>query len=268
MVARVFKWWLLTVREEDYQGRDNALSDSIQYIRGQLEVGEGGFRHWQICVCLREKRGLNFVRELFGGTAHCEPSRSDAAREYVWKEDTRVEGTQFERGELPMRRASKQDWEEVWQKAKEGKFEEIPSQVRICNYNNLRRIASDYGSAVGMERSCVLYWGRTGSGKSRRAWNEAGMDAYPKDPRTKFWDGYRGEEHVVLDEFRGNIDIAHMLRWLDRYPVRVEIKGSSTPLRVRKIWITSNLPLESWYTDIDPLTLEALQRRIEVIEMQ
>lgn len=91
------------------------------------------------------------------------------------------------------------------------------------------------------------------------------MDAYSKDPRTKFWDGYRGQEHVVLDEFRGAIDVSHLLRWFDRYPVRVEIKGASTPLLVKKFWITSNLPVEAWYPQVDAETLEALKRRINII---
>jgi len=33
--------------------------------------------------------------------------------------------------------------------------------------------------------------GRTGTGKSRRAWDLAGFGSYPKDPCTKFWDGYQ-----------------------------------------------------------------------------
>jgi len=61
------------------------------------------------------------------------------------------------------------------------------------------------------------------------------------DPRSKFWDAYSGHEHVVIDEFRGGIDISHMLRWLDRYPVLVEVKGSSVCLKAGVIWITSNL---------------------------
>ena len=56
----------------------------------------------------------------------------------------------------------------------------------------------------------------------------------PKDPRTKFWDGYRNQENVVIDEFRGAIDIAHILRWFDRYPVIVEVKGSSVVLSAKK----------------------------------
>jgi len=117
-----------------------------------------------------------------------------------------------------------------------------------------------------MERICMVFWGKTGTGKSRRAWEEAGMDAYCKDPRTKFWDGYQDEENVVIDEFRGGIDISHLLRWLDRYPVRVEIKGSSKPLKAKKIWITSNLSPLMWYPLIDEETLAALMRRLIVEE--
>lgn len=36
-----------------------------------------------------------------------------------------------------------------------------------------------------MLREVHCFWGTTGSGKSFRAWAEAGLDAYPKDPRTK-----------------------------------------------------------------------------------
>ncbi len=107
----------------------------------------------------------------------------------------------------------------------------IPANVRVVNYRTIRAIGSDYSRAAGMERQCMVFWGKTGTGKSRRAWDEAGLDAYCKDPRTKFWDGYQDEENVVIDEFQGGIDISHLLRWLDRYPVRVEIKGASKPLK-------------------------------------
>lgn len=114
----------------------------------------------------------------------------------------------------------------------------------------------------------MVYYGATGTGKSRRAWDEAGPDAYCKDPRSKFWCGYQGQQHVIVDEFRGGIDISHMLRWLDRYPVRVEIKGSSRPLRATKIWITSNVHPMNWYIDLDAETKSALLRRLEITEFQ
>lgn len=117
-----------------------------------------------------------------------------------------------------------------------------------------------------MERSVVVYYGPTGTGKSRSAWAEAGLDAYPKDPRSKFWDGYQSHRNVVIDEYRGAIDISHLLRWFDRYPVLVEVKGSSVVLSADRIWITSNLHPDSWYPEIDPLTLAALKRRLVITE--
>ena len=118
-----------------------------------------------------------------------------------------------------------------------------------------------------MERSCVVYWGPTGTGKSHRAWREAGLAAYPKISTTKFWDGYRSHEHVVIDEFRGAIGIEKMLTWLDKYPVIIENKGSSTVLCATRIWITSNLHPNDWYPDVDQETKDALMRRLEIVHV-
>jgi hypothetical protein len=137
----------------------------------------------------------------------------------------------------------------------------------VAHYRTLRAIGSDYALPAAMERSCMVFWGPTGSGKSRRAWEESTLDAYPKDPRTKFWCGYNGQEHVVVDEFRGGIDISHLLRWLDRYPVIVEIKGASVVLQAKKIWITSNIPPVQWYPDLDASTFAALERRLTIINI-
>jgi len=119
-----------------------------------------------------------------------------------------------------------------------------------------------------MERRCFVYWGNTGTGKSRSAWASAGMEAYPKIPTSKFWDGYAGHEHVVIDEFRGGIDIAHVLRWFDRYPVIVETKGAAVVLRAKTIWITSNLHPRDWYPTLDYLSYQALERRLEITEFE
>ena len=80
------------------------------------------------------------------------------------------------------------------------------------------------------------------------------------------FDGYVNQSHVILDEFRGTIDISHLLRWLDRYPVLVEGKGTTRPFVASKIWITSNLPPTKWYPDLDELTMAALLRRLTVVE--
>jgi len=90
------------------------------------------------------------------------------------------------------------------------------------------------------------------------------LDAYPKAPLTKWWDGYRGQDHVVIDEFSGVVAITQILRWFDRYPVLVEVKGSAIPLVASKIWITSNLEPEEWYPGLNPIQMAALKRRLTI----
>lgn len=138
----------------------------------------------------------------------------------------------------------------------------------MAHYRTLRTISYDYLVPVGFVRSVYVYCGKPGTGKSRRAWAEAGMDAYPKDPLTKFWDAYQGQKHVVIDEFRGGVDIAHILRWTDRYPLIVGTKGSATVLKAEKIWITSNLHPTLWYPQVCDDTKNALLRRLIIEEFE
>jgi len=255
-------YWLLTIPHADFLPY---LPPGCAYIAGQLESGaESSYLHWQVLVAFDRKCRLGHCKKIFGASAHCELSRSSAARDYVWKDETAVAGTRFELGEFKLRRNDRSDWERIRECAKRGDLESVPADVYVRNYNQLKRIAVDNLQPVGYEREVVVFWGRTGSGKSRRAWEEAGLQAYPKDPRSKFWDGYRGQEHVVIDEFRGGIDVAHLLRWFDRYPVIVEVKGSSVVLSAKKIWLTSNISPDTWYPDCDPETIAALRRRINI----
>lgn len=251
------RWWILTIPHAHFLPYQ---PPAVKFIRGQLELGAGGFLHWQLIVHFRQPSRLAAVRALFGDF-HAEPTRSAAALEYVWKEDTRVPNTQFELGEMPVNRAVAADWDRVRTAARAGELDAIPADIYVRNYSNLKRIAVDHMEPVALVREVYVFWGRTGTGKSRRAWAESGLDAYPKDPRSKFWDGYRGQESVVVDEFRGGIDISHLLRWLDRYPVIVEVKGSSVVLRATKLWITSNISPDDWYPELDAETKAALRRR-------
>lgn len=259
------KIWLLTIPRADWTP---CLPPGVAYCKGQCESGgTTGYEHWQLIAYFKRTVRLRAVKSVFANTAHCEPSRSAAADAYVEKEETRIEGTQFEFGTKPVRRNSAHDWEEIRSKAIEGRISEVPADVYIRCYSALRRISADHMRPEPQERMVHVYWGPTGTGKSRRAWNEAGLDAYPKDPLSKFWDGYSGQEHVIIDEFRGTVNISHVLRWFDRYPVIVEIKGSSVPLKARVIWITSNLHPREWYPDLDEKTLEALLRRLNIIKI-
>jgi len=263
-------FWLLTVPYPnefiESSLASGLLPDSVVWLKGQQEKGATtGYHHYQCIVAFSKKVSLSFVVGVFGRGTHAELSRSEAAVDYCGKEETRI-GDPFELGARPFRRNSKTDWESVWAAAKSGDLDRIPANVRVVNYHAIRSIRSDHSEPRGIEKQVSVFWGPTGTGKSRRAWDEAGISAYAKCPRSKFWDGYQDQQFVIIDEFRGGIDVSHLLRWFDRYPVRVEIKGSSRPFNASRIWITSNVRPELWYPGLDEATLDALMRRLTVEE--
>lgn len=261
-IRKPARYWIFTIPQADFTP---FLPPGFKYLKGQLESGETtGYQHWQLMGILSRPQRLSWIKSVLGDSAHAEPTKSAAAEDYVWKDDTSISGTRFELGQKPFNRNNSKDWEQVWDLAKTGRIDEIPYDIRFIHYKTIKNIQKDYLLPVASEKQVIVYWGRSGAGKSRRAWDEAGFSAYPKDPNTKFWDGYQSQENVVIDEFRGKIDISHMLRWLDRYPVIVECKFGAVSLCAKKLWVTSNKDPRQWYPEIDQETQNALLRRLNI----
>lgn len=115
-----------------------------------------------------------------------------------------------------------------------------------------------------------IYWGVAGSGKTHKAKMESGYfenpdDVYMKIPSTKFWDGYRGQKNVIIDEFDGQINLSHLKVWCDPSGTacQVEVKGGAVPLEATKFWITSNRDWRTWYPNMDANDLDAIKRRFD-----
>jgi len=102
------------------------------------------------------------------------------------------------------------------------------------------------------------YWGSTGTGKTRKAYDEnPGLYSWPGG---LWFDGYSGESVLLLDEFDGSqIPFRDLLRILDRYPLRVAVKGGFKHAAWKKVVITSNKVPSSWYPFED---FAPLERRI------
>ena len=55
----------------------------------------------------------------------------------------------------------------------------------------------------------------------------------------KWWEGYDAHPNVLIDDFRKDFCTFHeLLRILDRYPYRIEVKGTSRQLLAKRIIIT------------------------------
>lgn len=96
------------------------------------------------------------------------------------------------------------------------------------------------------KRTVKWFWGPTGTGKTRMAWQEL-MHEYKinqiwcsSGKLEPFFIGYVNQRAVILDDLRpGSIRFELLLRILDGYPVHVNVKGGQSMWMAEKIIITA-----------------------------
>jgi len=133
MPGQVGRYWMLTIPHHQFTPY---LPEGLGYLKGQLEEGEGGFVHWQVLAVFPRNQRLAAVRTIFG-PVHAELTRSAAADDYVWKEESRIDGTQFELGQRALRRGHAPDWEAVRNDARAGRLDAIPGDIYVRCYNQV-----------------------------------------------------------------------------------------------------------------------------------
>lgn len=122
----------------------------------------------------------------------------------------------------------------------------------------------------------IWYWGKTGTGKTRRAYWEAKNineceEPYVKSSAGIWFDGYDGQKVAIFDDIRSNwFEYSFLLKLLDRYPHRVQIKGGSRQWKPDIIYITSPFPPKEMYTTMQENDnrdlIDQLIRRITRVE--
>jgi hypothetical protein len=240
----------------------------VRCLAWQPEIGENGNHHLQGCLQTKRPARLSAVKSWLPGQAHLQVRRGTwaQAKRYCTKVDTRKPGA------LPMvcgdepRQGARNDLVSIKERidsgAKEAEIAEEFFGQWVRYYKAFNRYRGIKLPNRNFPTFTQVYWGPPGTGKTRRAFDEAGPDAYwlPKPNGSRvFWDGYEGQEHVVIDEFFGWMPRDLMCRVCDRYPFRVETKGGSVPFVAKKIWITSNSPPAEWWSRIG---LGPMRRRL------
>lgn len=109
--------------------------------------------------------------------------------------------------------------------------------------------------------------GSTGSGKSHMAYENYDPVTHYTLPNDKgWWDGYVGQEIVVINEFRGNIIYSELLDLCDKWPKSVPRRGREpVPFLAKKIIITSSMRPKEVYCNLSASDgIEQLLRRFEL----
>jgi len=245
------------------------LNDNATYSIYGLETGETGTEHYQGYCYFKQPITFKRITEILP-RAHVEKQRGtcEDAILYCKKDGNFTEyGTKPDRGGGNTQRDK---WLRIVAMGKSGDWEtleeEFPSEsVRFKNAIRSLRIRPTFTIDGDLENE---WWcGPTGSGKSRRLWNEYPLH-YNK-PLNKWWDGYVDQDVVSIEEWspKNECTASNLKIWADRYPFTGEIKGGSLQrIRPKKIIVLSNYSIEQCFTaeeDILPL-----KRRFKVIRFE
>lgn len=268
------RWWLLTLNNPPLSFQSTyevALTflRSLKYMVGQLEEGEvTKTPHFQFVIWCSEAVRPSAIHKAFPGAHVLFVNNPDKAIEYVTKERTRFGGP-WELGTRPVRRNNPDDWQRIYDLARENRIAEVPPEIQIKHMPNLIKIRDMFlkpkDSVHGKVRGLWIY-GPPDTGKSFFARNYLGLEpVYPKT-QAKWWDGYQQEKVVVLDDMDSNC-LAHFMKiWTDVYAFIAEAKGTTVAPNHHVFVVTSNETIEEVFKDLKPDFIHAIRRRFTVVE--
>jgi hypothetical protein len=251
----------------------------IRYVVFQIEIAPTtGREHVQAYIELTKSVRPSFLKGKIGTrNFHVEARRGtrEQARGYCMKEETRVRGP-WEFGEWSIGGQGARNDLVVLKRDLDG---DAPMLVIASNHFGLflkyRKSIEAYMNLRVEPRSwrteLHILWGTSGSGKSWDAAHAAreGESIYRlrrpvQQGGSLWWDGYTGQEVLIVDEFSGWIPFGVLLTLADEYPLSVEVKGGVTQFLARRIYVTSNLHPKRWYSVVssDESQWSALDRRV------
>ncbi len=248
-------------------GEEVCPTTGRQHLQGYVQFTEG--------VTIR-----TIKRRLDDGALHLERRKGSAAeaiRYCLKRDDDEIEKTVVEFGDRPKEKAGKRtDLDEVRALLSAGKGVSAVLDSG-ANYQGVR-FAEKWLSYKEVGRdpdasppTIKWYWGPTGSGKSRAACAEAtashgAVGTWWAAGGLRWYDGYDAHGAAILDDFRPEWCKLHvLLRVLDRYPLRVEVKGGFRQWKPSVIYITCPKPPSECYLDCGE-DVEQLIRRITVVK--
>lgn len=258
-------------------GRETCPTTGRQHLQGYVE-----FKHQKTMSAVKAWMANNQLHlEKRSGTAkeaadYCKKGEQSHAE---WKEFQETgpnfgkNASFFEKGEIskdPKEGGSleKDRWQRAKEAAKEGRFDDIDDEIYMRHYSTIKKIRLDsIQSKATLDGEFENEWfvGPSGSGKSKTARDE-NPDAFDKDPKERWWDGYNGEDVVLIDDFDKyqKAQGGDLKRWSDRYSFPATVKGGYMHIRPKKIVVTSQYyPYQIWD---DQETLDAIGRRFKIRE--
>lgn len=289
--------WLVTINNPVDKGFDhNAIKAQLLLFKNCVywcmsdEIGkDGGTYHTHIFICCSGAVRFSTLKKRFTG-AHFDVCKGTALdnKNYVFKEgkwsntekeDTRVDGMQEEWGECPVeRQGQRNDINDLYAMIKDGlsNYEIIESSPQyMLNLDKIERcrqvVQDEKYKSTWRELQTMYVYGQTGAGKTRTIMELYGYEhVFRVTDYEHPFDGYKGQDVIVFEEFRSSMRIGDMLNYLDGYPVELRCRYANKVACYTKVYLVSNIPLTEQYRDIQDTqseTWNAFLRRIHSVKI-
>ena len=254
------------------------------------EIGAEGTPHTH--VYLHFKSGVRFsqIKKAFP-SAHIETAQGSPSenRDYIRKEgkwldsekkETNLSETFEEFGVIPKSHSGERsDLTILFDLIVDGLsnaeiLRQNPNFIRYLNYIDRTRQAlrEDEFKNKWRDISVIYVYGETNTNKTRTYMEEYGYENVCRITNysgNAIWDGYRGQDVVIFEEYRSQILISELLTWLEGYPnCSLRARYADKVACFTKVVIISNIPIEEQYRNIQqdsPATWRAFLRRIQKV---
>jgi len=247
--------------------------EDIKYFICQLEECPETKRiHWQGYVEFKNVKTRKQAQKIIGDEkCHIEKrlGSREQAREYCMKSKTQLKPP-IEIGEFGKGQGKRTDLEKVVELVKSETtlkkiMEECP--IEYIKYNRgIEKLKNGLTQKKMRKVKTYFLWGKSGIGKTHYVYEKYGIENvymvnFQKGTTTWF-DGYNGEEVIMIDDYYGEISYGTLLKICDKYPYNAPIKGGFVNAEWKRVYITSNDPPETWYPFQE--NIEGLKRRLNV----
>lgn len=294
--AQSRKWMLTINNPKSYDLDHDKIVDTLHlfhptYFCMSDEVASTGTEHTHIFLYAKSPIRFGTLKRRFP-TAHIDKVAGTAAenRDYIKKEgkwehtnkaETRVEGTFLEFGTIPTQgEENSPKMYQLLQHVKDGFstteiVEENPSFcLQTQKIDQLRdSLESEPFRRQFRDLEVHYLFGASGAGKTRSIFQKHDVEDicritdYGGNKGVRF-DAYHTQPVLVFEEFHSQIPIEEMLNYLDIYPLTLPARYQDRVACYTTVYITSNIPLEEQYLEIQsckPETWRAFLRRIHTV---
>lgn len=258
MSGRAHHWCFTLNNWTDAEVAVLKANEHIRFIAYSKEhAPTTGTPHLQGFVQFYKQLRLKSIKRIPGfERARFEPTRGSYEQNVVY---CTKENPLFTSGD-PVKHGRRVDIEQMREMVEAGASDLELAQTGFGTWCVMRKAFQEYRILLGISEKptrrdgfkLVIYHGVSGTGKTFRAGTEFPDAFWRFNDGTHWWDKYRGEDVIVIDEFKSWLPREFMLSLCSDAPMELPCRGrENTVCKALTVVITSNFHPNMWWPNCE-----------------